>query len=54
MKNVIALRHGDTWVAVWNLDFKEAEGEAMADRGHREILYIEDGQLCTFVSKEHD
>lgn len=54
MKNVIAIRQKDTWVAVWNLDYKSAEEEAMADRGHREVLYLEAGNLCTFVSKERD
>lgn len=54
MKNVIAIQQNDTWIAVWNYAYKEAEEDAMADRGHREILSIENGILVTFISKKHD
>lgn len=54
MRNVIAIRQNKTWIAVWNLPYLEAKEEALADRGHREVLSIEEGQLLTFVSKKHD
>lgn len=54
MKNVIAIKQNDTWIAVWNYALKEAEEDALADRGHREILSIQDGELISFVSKKRD
>ena len=54
MKTVIAIQTNNTWIAVWNSDYDEAVQEAMADRTHREICYIENGMLLSFTSKAFD